>query len=1085
MGVCFRVTVVSCLSAILFAASGRAAQDTPAANAAAWDSLNTQAKWLSEQSAYEEAAEVARKALTAAEAAFGSNHPNTAAVLNTLGEIYRKQARYAEAESLIVRSLQTREKALGSDHADVAASLHNLATLYFVRGQYEKAEPLHKRALAVREKALGADHRDVAESLNNLANLYKAQGRYDEAESLYKRALQIREKVLGPDHYLVGFSLDNLALLYKSQGRYDDAEPLHVQALAIEEKVLGPEHRDVAFTLNNLAILYYRQGRYDDAEPLHKRALAIKEKILGPDHPTVASSLNNLSQLYRAQARYAEAEPLSVRALAIKEKALGANHPSVAVSLSILAGLYRYQGRYDDAGSLYRRALNIREKALGPDHPDVASSLSSLALMYRIQTRFTEAEHLHRRALNIREKALGPDHTDVAASLRSLAGLYSFQGRHVEADSLYKRALSIVEKALGPDHPSVAVSLSNLAGLYKYQGRHGEAESLNRRALGIRETKLGADHPSVAGSLSRLANLYRSQGKYAEAESLYERALEIRTGAFGPDHPYVAGSLKNLAEVYVDQGRYAEAAPLLDRAFPVLEAVTAYSGMQVGAYDLRSRVRKAEGDVSGALADLAEAVLLVEEMRPQMGGGEETRAFFFGLYANLFDRMVAWLVEDGQVGEAFEYAERGRGRILLDQLAAGKIDLRRSIPPDILAPLEARESGAMSRLAEYGQRIRLMQGRADLSEAERAGRIAALEDSLTKAEADYRQVYEEIKSASFLWRDLITSGGRPIDLRTAQRHLMSAGRLMLLYQLGSEESYLFVIPPAGETPSVVRLEVAGKNGKSLGLQPGALKADSLRAVLVGRDSTDAPDGLILYLNRRPGGKAPGRARGLVLSGGDPSDAATKLHALWQVLVPEVVWSRLAACREVVIVPDGELNLLPFEALVVAVDGTGEGHRYWLDDGPTIRYAPSATVLYNIARRPSPRTMPLADRATVLSLSDPIFDPVQVILASGAGASDSLLALDIPSGSQDVAWVRAQDIYTRAGGSLDRLPGTARETEAIARAFGSQGVQELTRLNASEMELRHALAGKRYLHLGTHGLVNVCRAGAYAADSGTS
>ncbi|MEO0792075.1 MAG: tetratricopeptide repeat protein, partial [Pseudomonadota bacterium] len=265
--------------------------------------LNQKVAQLYRAGKYAAATEIAKRALTVAEAKFGPDHPNVGTTLNNLAALYRAQGRYAEAEPLYKRSLSIREKALGPDHPHVGTTLNNLAGLYLEQGRYAEAEPLYRRSLSIRQKALGLDHPSVGTTLNNLAGLYESQGRYAEAEPLYKRTIMIFEKALGPDHPDVGTTLNNLAGLYRAQGRYSEAEPLYERALSIREKGLGPDHPNVGTTLNNLALLYRAQGRFAEAEPLYKRDLAIGEKALGPDHPRVGTTLNNLATLYKQLGR--------------------------------------------------------------------------------------------------------------------------------------------------------------------------------------------------------------------------------------------------------------------------------------------------------------------------------------------------------------------------------------------------------------------------------------------------------------------------------------------------------------------------------------------------------------------------------------------------------------------------------------------------------------------------------------------------------------------------------------------------------------------------------------------------------------
>ncbi|MEE8446990.1 MAG: tetratricopeptide repeat protein, partial [Gemmatimonadota bacterium] len=777
------------------------------------------------------------------------------------------------------------------------------------------------------------------------------------------------------------------------------------------------------------------QSRYGEAESLYDRALSITEAAYGPDHPGVAATLNNLAAFYDQQGRYGEAEPLYGRVLSITEAAFGPDHPDVARTLHNLALFYDHQGRYEEAEPLYDRALSIYEAAYGPDHPRVAVTLHSLAALYRNQGRYGEAKPLYDRALSIREAAYGLDHPEVAATLNNLALFYGEQGRYGEAEPLYDRALSITEAAFGPDHPDVAMMLNNLAWLYGVQSRYGEAGPLYDRALSIYEAAHGPDHPSVAATLNNLAVLYRDQGRYGEAEPLYERVLSIYEAAFGPDHPNVAGTLTNLAALYRDQGRDGEAEPLYERALSILDLSSGAPRTRISALSGQARLFHETDRPREAIDLLTDAIEAVESLRMTFGGDEELQAGFLAKHADSYEWMVRWQLESGEVEEALEFAERGRARVLLDQLAAGQIDLRDGIAPEIREPLEAREREARARLAEYQQRITLVRGREDLPPQDRLARIELLTDSLKTADEDFRQVYREIKNASPLWQDILTRGGRPVALSAVQSDVVGPDGVLLLYELGDEESYLFVIPPRGKDVEVVRLELGPELAERLGVKAGVLSQGLVSELL----NEDTLGGL----------------------------------ALREALVPDRVWERVRTAEEVVVIPDGPLYRLPFETLVT---GEEDGKvRYWLDEGPPIRYGASLTVLLNLERRRSTRPVGLTRRGGILSVSDLIYNPRDVPEVTQEAPEEEILA-----SSESVT----RDSFERLGGSLALLPGTAAETDSIISAFGADPVSGpvvvLSGAEGTESALRSSLGSFRYLHLATHGLVDEGRSSLFAA-----
>jgi CHAT domain-containing protein/Flp pilus assembly protein TadD len=303
----------------------------------------------------------------------------------------RQSGKYNEARTVGERMIALREKALGTDHPDTAQALNSLGILYNIMDNDAQAEQLFQRALAIWEKTLGPEHPALAKALNNLAGIYRTRSDYARAEALLKRALTIDVKVLGSEHPDVAQDYNNLAVIYDDRGDSTKAEPLYKRALAIWEKTLGPEHPALAQALNNLAGIYKTRSDYAQAEELFQRALSIFEKAAGPEHPIVVKALLNLAGVCKERGDYAQAEALCLRALTISKKALGPNHPEVARGLFNLAVIYRKRGDYAQAAPLYERALANVEMALGADHTDMAEILNELAMLHTAKDDIGEA----------------------------------------------------------------------------------------------------------------------------------------------------------------------------------------------------------------------------------------------------------------------------------------------------------------------------------------------------------------------------------------------------------------------------------------------------------------------------------------------------------------------------------------------------------------------------------------------------------------------------------------------------------------------------------------------------------------------
>ncbi len=388
------------------------------------------------------------------------------------------------------------------------------------------------------------------------------------------------------------------ATLYK-QCRFAEAIPLAKQLVHLTWDHYGADSPHYAESLNNLAGLYQKLGDFAQAERLHKAALAIVEQIYkGEPHPGVATSLNYLARLYYSYGDFARAESFCLRALAVLEAVYDEEHPEVFLSLTILAGLYKTRGDFAQAERLYRRALTIGERVFGEEDPEVATGLANLAGLYQELGDFAQAERLHKAALAIREQVYkGAPHTAVASSLNNLAEFYQTLGDFAQAEPLYQRALAIWEQVYkGAPNPDVASSLDNLAGLYTSLGRYSEAEPLYQCAIVIREQALGQEHPAVATSLNNLAVHYHDLRDYVQAELFARRALAIREKALGKEHPDVAGSLNDLAGLLAATGRYAEALLLLSEGTQIESTLLASLAGALPERQLLTFARMIEGD---------------------------------------------------------------------------------------------------------------------------------------------------------------------------------------------------------------------------------------------------------------------------------------------------------------------------------------------------------------------------------------------------------------------------------------------------------------------------------------------------------
>ncbi len=753
-----------------------------------------------------------------------------------------------------------------------------------------------------------------------------------------------------------------------------------------------------------------RAGKYDEALLPAATAVEAREKTLGPEHPSTAAAINTLAIIYYSKGDLDKAEPLYQRVLRIREKAFGPDDPGVASVLNNIAEIYRLRGDYTAAEPLYRRSIQSWEKSLGPDHPIIPIPLTNLAIVRRVLGDYVESELLYQRALEIREKALGPNHLEVAASLNNLGALYMIKGDLPKAELMLQHALQIYEDTLGPEHPNCAAVLDNLANIEHDRGDLDKAEQLYQRALKISEKAFGPEHPSFAASLDSLATVFLDRGDLDNAESLVQRALEIREKALGPEHPDVAVSLYNLAKVYSVRGNFDKAEPLYQRALKIREDSLGHD--HPGVSELLTNMAAcyaASGDGERAITTQAHANAIIERniALNLVAGSERQKLAYLTTLSEMTDRTLSLHLRTAPDSrEARELAVttifQRKGRVQ-DAMSDDLSGLRRRFNAQDRKLLDSL-NGTTGKLARL-----VLNGPGRMSLAEHQQQIEALEEQKEQIENEISR-----RSAGFYTR------AEPVTLGAVQAAIPAPAALIEI------STYRPFDPKA-----------RGDNRKAYGEPRYAAYVLRHEGEVTWKDLGGA----------KPIDEAIDAFREALR---DPKRSNVKQRAR---AVDEKVMQPLAAlvgdATQLLISPDGALNLIPFEALV-------DEQNHYLVERFSCTYLTSARDLLRLQVARASKSPPLV-------VADPLFGEPELTVVAQANTPKRG-----PANRKQPGGNRRQSVTTGSDLSnvyFARLSGTAQEAQSIKSLFAEANV--LTGTQATESSLKQVSA-PRIMHIATHG-----------------
>jgi tetratricopeptide (TPR) repeat protein/CHAT domain-containing protein len=469
--------------------------------------LERKGSLLLERGLYGAARPVLERALAIAAKAM-PDHPKTARVLDTFGNLCWFEGNRSEAERYYRTALDLARRVLGSEHPSVAVYMRDLAASRASAGYLEEAQDLQERALAINRKIFGDRHVEVAFQLNDLANTRVARGDYAEARKLYELALDLAIKHFGSDHLDVATFSNNVALLYAQLGEFDQARDRMDRAVEIWQRVLGPGHPYVGYAFDSLAEVFSNWGRFEEARRLYERALDVRTHALEPDHRDIAQTLTSLADTLGHLGDLRQAADYSHRAVQIWNRVRPSHDPLytralvVQAQLSLLAGSARAAGQFT-------RAIARLEEVFGTGHAEIAAArtgrAAALAQRGRHADALTEA---------LRAEDIGREH--VRGTTRYLAERQAlfFAGRRPPA-------LDIALGALRRAPPSDSDNARVLDAVIRSRALVlDELATRRRTTIDARTPAIEASARALVGARQRLANL-AVQGPDASHPELY------------------------------------------------------------------------------------------------------------------------------------------------------------------------------------------------------------------------------------------------------------------------------------------------------------------------------------------------------------------------------------------------------------------------------------------------------------------------------------------------------------------------------------------------------------------------------------
>ncbi len=479
-------------------------------------------------------------------------------------------------------------------------------------------------------------------------------------------------------------------------------------------------------------------------------------------------------------------------------------------------------GNFREAEAHFNEALQLHASLGNPKGE--AATLSTLGNTYREAGEFTKALSLHDRAMKLAEGsgdpyAVAPIFNNTGVALTAL-------GKPAEAIANFEKARAIYQKDQSRQASAARAAL-RIAEIRLESGEDPSQELVRARNLG----EAAKDTGVLSAVLTAEGRWAASRNRREQAVSLLRKALES-AGKVPSNRAIILHHLGLVLDGVAGQDA-------LEQALAIRRELGAREGISETLHAMAAHHRR-EGRLDPARQRITEAIETIDQVRSLVRGPRH-RMTYLAARQRYYAFAVDLLSETGRAAEALAVAERGRSRVLLDQLGESAAKIEESAAPE-----KAREK------EQIASRIRMLSTRLRESAPGKGARerIAELWKEFDRVESD---VYATAPALTALTPKVL---GAPAIAR-----LIGADTALVEYFLAEPRGWVWTVDRNGvrsrELPGQAQIErsvaecsarwTSTRNG-SAGECLARLAADLLPGPLAARRLVIAADGI---LNRLP------------------------------------------------------------------------------------------------------------------------------------------------------------------------------------------------------------------------------------------
>ncbi len=588
--------------------------------------------------------------------------------------------------------------------------------------------------------------------------------------------------------------------------------------------------------------------------------------------------------------------------------------------------IHDIRAEYKKALEYFHKALSIRKKKLGDDHIETGKLYYNIGACYELQNQYNTSLEYRKKALRNFKKNLPPNHPFFLAVYRGMMNTYFSLEKYEEVVFYIEIALSIAKTQYPSTHPEIGYLYGQLGiAKTKIDGSKKEGLQLVKKGFEIAKKYYGENHPELIWQYSNIAGIYADNDNYEEAIAHQLKARLITIKNYGTkNNNYVKASnflssyyqrlqQDSLAFYHAHQSILANLPSVSDSILvdsipdfsklPISNIITLSSSLGNMIHFLSQNAGKDEKYATYYYHYLLASDAIFDKAQKEISNTQDKAVILEYLHrftAKKIQYYKSPILNKEQKGvfiqNAIQQMDRSKSLLLKLSLATDKARQFGGIPDSI----QTKEIQIRKKIAQLNKEIWKNQSKGKS--------ISELEEKLFQSQETYKHLNQVLESDYKKYYQLKYQDDK-IDIQSVQKDILTPNSLLIQYMQNKDFIYIATISPTD-------------------LKLDYFKKDEEYAQHLKNFRKNLSDLSYVQSQKDYGAMA----------------FTESAHFLYRTLLQKHIDN--PEIKELIIIADGELNRIPFEALVYKSANQKATFKTldYLSNKYTIRYAYSAKLL---------------------------------------------------------------------------------------------------------------------------------------------